>query len=33
VKLAFPYNAYPGLEELYTGDAWNWYVIELRIEY
>lgn len=33
VKLAFPYNAYPGLEDLYTPEAWNWYVVELRIEY
>lgn len=33
IKLAFPYDAYPGLEEIYNPDAWNWFVGELRIEY
>jgi hypothetical protein len=33
IKVAYPYNAYPGLEDLYTPDNWAWYVIELRIEY
>lgn len=33
VKVAYPYNAYPGLEEVYPPESWAWYVIELRIEY
>ena len=33
IKVAFPYDAYPGVEELYPPESWAWYVIELRIEY
>lgn len=33
IKIAYPYNAYPGVEELYPPEQWAWYVIELRIEY
>lgn len=33
VKIAYPYDAYPGVEALYPPELWAWYVIELRIEY
>jgi hypothetical protein len=33
IKLAFPYNSFPGVEALYPPELWAWYVIELRIEY
>ena len=33
VKIAYPYNAYPGVEDLYPPEQWAWYVVELRIEY
>lgn len=33
IKIAYPYDAYPGVENLYPPESWAWYVIELRIEY
>ena len=33
VKVAYPYDAYPGVEELYPPEQWAWYVIEVRVEY
>lgn len=33
IKVAYPYDAYPGVEALYPPELWAWYVIELRIEY
>jgi hypothetical protein len=33
VKVAYPYNAYPGLEEIYPPEQWAWWIVELRIEY
>jgi len=33
VKVAYPYNAYPTLEELYPPENWAWWVVAVRIEY
>lgn len=33
IKIAYPYNAYPGLEEIYPPENWAWWLVELRIEY
>ncbi len=33
VKVAYPYTAYPAIEEVYPPENWAWYVIEVRIEY
>ena len=33
IKVAYPYNAYPALEESYPPEDWAWYVIEIRVEY
>ncbi len=32
LKLAYPINQYPELEEIYPADNWAWYVVELRVE-
>ena len=33
VKVAYPYDAYPGLEEMYPPENWTWWVIGVRVEY
>ena len=33
VKLAFPYDSDPETIELYDENQWNWYVVEIRVEY
>jgi hypothetical protein len=33
VKLAFPYDSNPETIELYDENQWNWYVVEIRVEY
>ncbi|MCK5828118.1 hypothetical protein KAH43_06280, partial [Candidatus Bipolaricaulota bacterium] len=33
VKIAYPYAAYPSIEEIYPPENWPWYVIEVRVEY
>ena len=33
VKLAYPYDAYPDLQNIYDENAWAWYVVGVRIEY
>ena len=33
VKVAYPYDAYPGLEELYPPENWAWWVVAVRIDY
>ena len=33
VKLAFPYDSDPEIIELYDENQWNWYVVEIRVEY
>lgn len=32
LKLVYPINQYPELEEIYPADNWAWYVVELRVE-
>lgn len=33
VKVAYPYEAYPSLEEAYPPENWAWWIVEVRIEY
>lgn len=33
VKIAYPYDAYPSLEDVYPPENWAWYVVEVRVEY
>ena len=33
IKVAYPYNAYPSLEEVYPPENWAWFVVEVRVEY
>lgn len=33
VKVAYPYSAYPAIEDVYPPENWAWYVIEVRVEY
>jgi len=33
IKVAYPYNSYPSLEDVYPPENWAWYVIEVRVEY
>jgi len=33
IKVAYPYNSYPSLEEVYPPENWAWFVVEVRVEY
>ncbi len=33
VKLVYPYNSYPEIQDLYAPEQWAWYVVEIRVEY
>jgi len=33
IKVAYPYAAYPEVQNLYPPEQWAWWVIEVRIEY
>jgi len=33
VKLAFPYDTYPDIQNVYDENNWAWYVIGVRVEY
>jgi hypothetical protein len=33
LKVAYPYAAYPSLEELYPPENWAWWIVEVRIDY
>jgi hypothetical protein len=33
IKVAYPYEAYPEVENLYPPEQWSWWVIEVRVEY
>lgn len=32
LKLVYPINKYPEIEETYPSDDWAWYIVELRVE-
>ena len=33
IKIAYPYNAYPEVEELYPPENWTWWVVTVRVDY
>jgi len=33
IKLVYPYNSYPEIQDLYDENQWAWYVVEIRVEY
>ena len=33
IKAAYPYSAYPEVENLYPPEQWAWWVVEIRVEY
>jgi len=33
IKVAYPYNAYPEIEDIYPPENWAWWVVEVRVEY
>ena len=33
VKLVYPYDAYPDLQNIYDENNWAWYVVGVRVEY
>jgi hypothetical protein len=33
IKVAYPYNAYPEVQNKYPPENWAWWVVEVRVEY
>jgi hypothetical protein len=33
IKLVYPYNSYPEIQDLYDANQWAWYVVGTRVEY